>query len=116
MGLSRLAKACRDCPFVETCQNKRMEALAYLPMAAEASTQAGMSAAAPVLRETMTINAGDGTMVQVYWELEHAKEAAGFEFAPRKPYDGPYQNTVYRHWETIVNGKIPFGYSVKEED
>jgi hypothetical protein len=56
MGLSRLAKACRDCPFVETCQNKRMEA----------STQAGMSAAAPILRETMTVNAGDGTMVQVY--------------------------------------------------
>ena len=66
MGLSRLAKACRDCPFVETCQNKRMEALAYLPMAAEASTPVGMSAAAPVLRETMTINAGDGTMIQVY--------------------------------------------------
>lgn len=66
MGLSRLAKACRDCPFVETCQNKRMEALAYLPMAAEASTQAGMSAAAPILRETMTVNAGDGIMVQVY--------------------------------------------------
>ena len=66
MGLSRLTKACRDCPFVENCQNKRMEALAYLPMAAEASTQAGMSAAAPILRETMTVNAGDGTMVQVY--------------------------------------------------
>lgn len=61
MGLSRLAKACRDCPFVETCQNKRMEALA-----AEVSTQAGMDAAAPILRETMTVNAGDGTMVQVY--------------------------------------------------
>ena len=66
MGLSRLTKACRDCPFVENCQNKRMEALAYLPMAAEASTQAGMSAAAPILRETMTVNAGDGIMVQVY--------------------------------------------------
>lgn len=41
MGLSRLAKACRDCP-------------------------SGMSAAAPILRETMTVNAGDGTTVQVY--------------------------------------------------
>lgn len=31
MGLSRLAKACRKCPYVLTCDHKRMEALAYLP-------------------------------------------------------------------------------------
>lgn len=68
MGLSRLAKACRDCPFVENCQNKRMEALASvnLPMAAEASTPASMHSAAPILRETMTVNVGDGTTVEVY--------------------------------------------------
>ena len=32
MGLSRLAEVCRKCPYVDTCDHKRMEALGYLPM------------------------------------------------------------------------------------
>lgn len=32
MGLSRLSAACRACPYVSTCNHKRMEALGYLPM------------------------------------------------------------------------------------
>lgn len=32
MGLSRLAKKCQACPYVSTCDHKRMEALGYLPM------------------------------------------------------------------------------------
>lgn len=32
MGLSRLAEACRKCPYVDTCDHKRMEALGYLPI------------------------------------------------------------------------------------
>lgn len=32
MGLSRLAEACWECPYVDTCDHKRMEALGYLPM------------------------------------------------------------------------------------
>ncbi len=63
MGLSKLAKACRECPFKDTCQNKRMEAHGYLM---PATMNAGMSAAAPIFRETTTINIGDGTMVEVY--------------------------------------------------
>lgn len=55
MGLSRLAKACQECPFKDSCENKRMEALAYLPMAAQASNEIGMSASMPLMRETMTI-------------------------------------------------------------
>lgn len=31
MGLSRLYKKCQACPYVETCDHKRMEALGYLP-------------------------------------------------------------------------------------
>lgn len=31
MGLSRLSKKCQACPYVETCDHKRMEALGYLP-------------------------------------------------------------------------------------
>lgn len=30
MGLSRLAEKCRICPKVDTCQNKRMEAMGFL--------------------------------------------------------------------------------------
>lgn len=32
MGLSRLAKACQKCPYVDTCDHKEMEALGYLSM------------------------------------------------------------------------------------
>lgn len=31
MALARLTKQCRECPFVETCEHKKMEALGYLP-------------------------------------------------------------------------------------
>ena len=31
MGLSQLAEMCQKCPKVETCNHKRMEALAFLP-------------------------------------------------------------------------------------
>ena len=35
MGLTRLSAKCRACPFVEKCDHKEMEALAYLePVAA----------------------------------------------------------------------------------
>ena len=30
MGLSRLSEKCRKCPFVDKCNHKQMEALAYL--------------------------------------------------------------------------------------
>lgn len=32
MGLSRIAAMCRACPYVSTCDHKRMEALGYLPL------------------------------------------------------------------------------------
>ncbi len=31
MGLSRMSAQCRQCPFVDTCNHKKMEALGYLP-------------------------------------------------------------------------------------
>lgn len=68
MGLSRLAKKCKECRFVDTCENKRMEALAYLDdkkLIADASEKTAMSAAAPMLRETMKIHI-DGHDVLVY--------------------------------------------------
>lgn len=67
MSLSRLSEKCKKCPFVDTCENKRMEALVYLPepMIAEAGQSASMSAAAPVIRETMEIRV-DGKTLIVY--------------------------------------------------
>ena len=50
------------------------------------------------------------------WEQEAIKEKSGFEFAPIKPYDGVYGNSVYQHWQSIVNGVVPFGYSISKED
>ncbi len=32
MGLSKLTAKCQACPFVDTCDHKRMEALGYLPL------------------------------------------------------------------------------------
>jgi hypothetical protein len=48
------------------------------------------------------------------WEEEKIKEENGFEFAPREPFDPRPHKDVYRHWQSIVNGKVPFGYRVVE--
>ena len=32
MGLSKLTAKCQACPFIDTCDNKEMEALGYLPL------------------------------------------------------------------------------------
>ena len=68
-GLSRLSEKCRACPFVDECDHKEMEALAYLLPAAKSS---GIDASQPLLRETMTI-VRDGKDITVYKdELENA--------------------------------------------
>ncbi len=68
MGLTRLAAGCQVCPYVDTCDHKRMEALGFLPeppLLASASQPAAESAAQPVLRETMEIRV-EGKPVIVY--------------------------------------------------
>lgn len=67
MGLSRQTERCKKCPFVDKCENKRMEALAYLPepMLAKTGQPGSTSAAAPVVRETMEICV-DGKTLIVY--------------------------------------------------
>lgn len=58
MALSKLATKCRSCPFVDKCNNKRMEAHGYLEMpniAAPSVETSAASMAEPILRETMTI-------------------------------------------------------------
>jgi len=57
---------------------------------------------------------GCGTGVQ--WDEYRKKVESGFEFAPSLPYlhvglDSP----VYKHWQSIVDGNIPFGYSISDD-
>lgn len=73
MGLSRLCEACRKCVFVNTCNNKRMEAIAYLPeqtMISEASMPNTTNIAAPILRETVERYAYGQKFVMYKDELE----------------------------------------------
>lgn len=60
MGLSRLAAKYMECPFVDKCDKKRMEALAYFEMPNLAA-----SMTEPILRETMTLMV-DGSPTVVY--------------------------------------------------
>lgn len=57
MGLSKLSTRCKQCPFVNCCNNKRMEAIACLaePITVSVKQTFTESMAEPILRETMTI-------------------------------------------------------------
>ncbi len=66
--LSRMSKKCRECPFRDKCDKKRMEGEAYYGeqhLAEATKNGIAESAAAPVLRETMEINIG-GIVTSVY--------------------------------------------------
>ena len=58
MSLSKLAKKCRECSFVDKCNNKHIEAHGCIEMPNMAAPLIEPSYAAmtePILRETMTI-------------------------------------------------------------
>lgn len=66
--VSKTAKKCQECPRRYKCNHKKMELCAYIDepqIIRDAGISAGSGAAAPVLRETMQINAG-GVMTAVY--------------------------------------------------
>lgn len=48
MGLSKLSEKCRICPKVDTCNNKRMEALAFMDGPCEMEQAAGTATAEAV--------------------------------------------------------------------
>ena len=56
MALVRLAKQCRECPFVKTCEHKKLEAMGYLPEPIMTDVKAPVTAdiAAPILREIVS--------------------------------------------------------------
>jgi hypothetical protein len=50
------------------------------------------------------------------WEAEEKKEVSGFEFAPREPFClVNSQSECYKHWQSIVDGTVPFGYDVYDD-
>lgn len=66
-SLSILSKTCQECPYVGSCQNKRMEALMHCQESIVANTAENIATPMiqPILRETMKINI-DGKFVEVY--------------------------------------------------
>lgn len=67
MALARLTKQCRECPFVETCEHKEVEALGYLPepIMTDAKVSVTADIAAPILRETVS-RVVDGKVATMY--------------------------------------------------
>ncbi len=67
MALARLAKQCRECPFVKTCEHKKLEAVGYLPepIMADIKTPVTADIATPILRETLS-RVVDGEVVTMY--------------------------------------------------
>jgi hypothetical protein len=50
------------------------------------------------------------------WDTYNEKKLSGFEFAPREPYCIINSDSkVYQHWVSIVNGVVPFGYTVCDD-
>ena len=68
MGLTKLSKKCRTCPFVTKCENKRMEAVAYLPdpMLAPATQPLTEQATMPIARKVVERHAYG----QVFYQYE----------------------------------------------
>lgn len=67
MALSKLAEKCRKCPFVDKCDNKRMEALAVLLPATQPLAN---NMAMPMAREVVERHAYGQIYTQYKDELE----------------------------------------------
>lgn len=83
MGLSRMSSRCRECPFRDTCQNKRMEGLMYYPeknMAAsvESPIVADMIEPVAVKHDYRDIKIAEGMTVTI--DLEEIKKRMAQDF------------------------------------
>lgn len=81
MGLSRLSRRCNECPFVDTCEDKRMEALAYIePSAGTLTTDLSAPLTAPIIQphEFRDVTIGVNTKVTI--DLEEIKKQLSKEF------------------------------------
>lgn len=83
MGLSRMSSRCRECPFRDTCQNKRMEGLMYYPeknMAASAAEaiSANIAETVAVKHDYRDIKIAEGMTVTI--DLEEIKKRMAQDF------------------------------------
>lgn len=72
-SLSKLAEMCMECPFVDECDNKRMECVAYLPdpsCSAKANQDLSLNASMPIARETVERHAYGEAYTMYKDELE----------------------------------------------
>ena len=80
--VSRLCGECQKCPFVSKCDNKRLEAMAYLEPKVAAS--ASVDYAAPVLADILVkhdyrdIKVGENTTITI--DVEELKQQMKEEF------------------------------------
>ena len=49
------------------------------------------------------------------WDEETEKQESGFMFAPTEPCNPSASPNVITHWQSIVNGNVPFGLKIEEE-
>lgn len=79
---SRLCEGCRRCPFVSKCNNKRMEAMAYMELKVAAS--ASEDCATPVLADILVkhdyrdIRVGENTTITI--DVEELKRQMKKDF------------------------------------
>lgn len=80
--VSRLCEKCRKCPFVSKCDNKRMEAMAYLEPKVAAAVSA--DCASPVLADILVkhdyrdIKVGENTTITI--DVEELKRQMKEDF------------------------------------
>lgn len=80
--VSRLCEKCRKCPFISKCDNKRMEALAYLQPKVAAS--ASVDYTAPILVDVLVkhdyrdIRVGENTTITI--DVEELKRQMKKDF------------------------------------
>ena len=78
VSLSKLSEKCSKCPFVDKCENKRMEAVAYLPnpMIASATQPLTEQASSPMARKIVERHAYGQVFVQYEDEIKKELEKA----------------------------------------
>ena len=56
MGLSKLSAKCQACPFVDTCDNKKMESLGLLPLPVKPTEQMVQQSRLDILQNSMAVD------------------------------------------------------------
>ena len=56
MGLSKLSAKCQACPFVDTCDHKKMESLGLLPLPVKPTEQMVQQSRLDILQNSMSVN------------------------------------------------------------